>query len=41
LIREIGQIAYAPGTKNQPVFAAKVIEASVLLKFLAYGYNVS
>jgi hypothetical protein len=41
LIREIGQIAYALGTKNQPVFAAKVTEASVLLKFLACRYNVN
>jgi hypothetical protein len=41
LIREIGQIAYALGTKNQPVFAAKLTEASVLLKFLAYRYKMS
>jgi hypothetical protein len=41
LIREIGQIAYALETKNEPVFAAKVTEATALLKFLAHKHNVN
>lgn len=41
LIREIGQIAYALETKNEPVFGAKVTEAIALLKFLAYRHNVN
>jgi hypothetical protein len=41
LIREIGQIAYALETKNESVFAAKVTEATALLKFLAHKHNVN
>jgi hypothetical protein len=41
LIREIGQIAYALETKNEPVFAAKVTEAIALLKFLAHKHNIN
>ena len=41
LIRELGQIAYALETKNEPVFAAKVTEAIALLKFLAHKHNVN
>jgi hypothetical protein len=41
LIREIGQIAYALETKNEPVFTAKVTEAIALLKFLAHKHNVN
>jgi hypothetical protein len=41
LIREIGQIAYALETKNQPVFGAKVTEATALLQFLAHKHNVN
>jgi hypothetical protein len=41
LIREIGQIAYALETKNEPVFAAKVTEATALLEFLAHKHNVN
>jgi hypothetical protein len=41
LIREIGQIAYALETKNEPVFAAKVTEATALLKFLAHKHSVN
>jgi hypothetical protein len=40
LIREIGQLAYALETKNEPVFSAKVTEAIALLKFLAHKHNV-
>jgi hypothetical protein len=41
LVREIGQIAYALETKNEPVFGAKVTEAMALLKFLAHKHNVN
>jgi hypothetical protein len=41
LIRELGQIAYALETKNEPVFAAKVTEATALLKFLAYKHDLN
>lgn len=41
LIREIGQIAYALETRNEPVFSAKVTEAMALLKFLAHKHNVN
>ena len=41
LIRELGQIAYALETKNEPVFSAKVTEATALLRFLAYKHNVN
>jgi hypothetical protein len=41
LIREVGQIAYALETKNQPVFGAKVTEAAALLQFLAHKHNVN
>jgi hypothetical protein len=41
LIRELGQIAYALETKNEPVFGAKVTEAVGLLRFLAYKHNVN
>jgi hypothetical protein len=41
LIREIGQIAYALENKNEPVFGAKVTEATALLKFLAHKHNVN
>jgi hypothetical protein len=41
LIREIGQIAYALETKNEPVFGAKVTEAMALLRFLAHKHNVN
>jgi hypothetical protein len=41
LIREIGQIAYALETRNEPVFAAKVTEATALLKFLAHKHDIN
>jgi hypothetical protein len=41
LIREIGQIAYALETKNEPVFGAKVTEAMALLRFLAHKHNIN
>ena len=39
-IREIGQIAYAFETRNDLVAAAKITEASALLKFFATKYEI-
>ena len=40
LIREIGQIAYAIETSNKLVAAAKITEASALLRFFASKYEI-
>lgn len=40
LIREIGQIAYAIEKSNNVVAAAKITEASALLRFFASKYEI-
>ena len=40
LIREIGQIAYAIEKSNNLVAAAKITEASALLRFFASKYEI-
>ena len=40
LIREIGQIAFALETKNDPVLKAKLTEAVALLQFIAHSHDV-
>ena len=40
LIREIGQIAFAMETKNDPVLKAKLTEAVALLQFIAHNHQV-
>lgn len=40
LMREIGQIAFGIETENKPVLAAKIVEATALLRFLAYKYDI-
>jgi len=40
LIREIGQIAFALETKNDPVLKAKLTEAVALLQFIAHSHKV-
>jgi len=40
LIREVGQIAYALETSNNPVASAKITEASALLRFIGTKYQI-
>ena len=40
LIREIGQIAFALETKNDPVLKAKLTEAVALLQFIAHSHKI-
>lgn len=40
LIREIGQIAFALETKNDPVLKTKLTEAVALLQFIAHSHDV-
>jgi NTP pyrophosphatase (non-canonical NTP hydrolase) len=40
LIREIGQVAFAIETKNDPVLEAKLTEAVALLRFIAHSHEI-
>jgi len=40
LVREIGQVAFAIETKNDPVLEAKLTEAIALLQFIAHSHKV-
>ena len=40
LVREVGQVAFAIETKNDPVLKAKLTEAVALLQFIAHIHKV-